>query len=824
VRSPQLSPVEGSKTHLSPGIVVTPAQLDALIDSFPIVPKTSLADSVTQAQLLGEFNDPNFVWPINYRKGESVVDMVLGENLLSPGQVRPAAQLLLDAVGGHGLKTNHLLLGVSGGGKTSAVADVARSHFVVYVRCTSREMSLRHAQGYDAGFVDTVENYEVGRVHDYVKDELEAKRVSSIDVVCRLAQLRKLVLEFNKTGRLLTPWEFFVHQQRADNEWTHQLRQQLKNVEVETCRFLATHLINTFQDTILSRAGAPEPRVKLLVSMDEIEAGAKECIGHFHAIKESNGFLTPYVGALTSLLDPHGIHVLYSGTGTSLHRISTLASGIGKVDSLNVVQASSSEDLEVFPTVTGQACRLLFTRLNAADVLDLGGISDDREGALFDKKSKLNTFDPDQASGSDSLELVNRFVVGGRFRLLTLVVHFLSTNQGHDSMKPTLSKAARLRSAILLSIRYVRDHLKKSFDITVGDGVRESPDEQVKGIRYLRTVFTAAVLSNGRARLLDSKAGLDLTRLAIGNFIGGSTDEDGAYAVTEAVVIDAIYEFLEANEGLVKDGEFATIVSALSDLVERHGLSPARGFLFEDVVFNALVDPGRGFQGKTLAQLPFVVHGKRGAPVTRATRSTPLPPVAVPTWTTQTTFRATSVQRRTFLDEETTTPAFLASEAAVGVVFSPETVARMDAVVMQRAPVVEDGDVKSEGLALVLGITMWSERVPRGKIRSQLKSTASDNAYKDKTGMEVNENCVEQREEWERRGLHKTKAVRVHVSLPGFKEDATGLDNFGDDLVVHLDASNIHHLLGPDHRGLYKLLAVATATKADAETWPGMAL
>jgi hypothetical protein len=217
--------------------------------------------------------------------------------------------------------------------------------------------------------------------------------------------------------------------------------------------------------------------------------------------------------------------------------------------------------------------------------------------------------------------------------------------------------------------------------------------------------------------------------------------------------------------------------------------------VFESVVFNALLRPE--FQGVALSELPFVKLGKRG----RLAATYDLRPAKYvkESWCASTPFRATAVLRKA---TDKATPEFLASAAAEGVVYSPETVARMDGVVMQGG-----------GTALTLGITMWTERVPGAKMRSQILSTSMGNAYKNTTATAVNKNCTAVRSEWERLGLDKVKAVRVHVSLPGFSADDMGLDQFDDDVVVHLDRTNIHHLLGPDRHGLYQLLAVATQTK-----------
>ena len=141
--------------------------------------------------------------------------------------------------------------------------------------------------------------------------------------------------------------------------------------------------------------------------------------------------------------------------------------------------------------------------------------------------------------------------------------------------------------------------------------------------------------------------------------------------------------------------------------------------------------------------------------------------------------------------------------------YAPETVARPDGVLM-----LDDEH------ALTLGITMWADAVPDPKISAQFRSMSMALAYYREAGDRVNENCVAARAEWEKRGLHRVLAARLHIALPTFDRKKLGACQVDDDnreLAVHLDRTNVHLLLGEDP-ALYDLLAVATRT--DRGTWP----
>ena len=92
----------------------------------------------------------------------------------------------------------------------------------------------------------------------------------------------------------------------------------------------------------------------------------------------------------------------------------------------------------------------------------------------------------------------------------------------------------------------------------------------------------------------------------------------------------------------------------------------------------------------------------------------------------------------------------------------------------------------------------------------------------------MNKNRKAKRKQWEEYGLHEANAVRIHIAMPSSKKFNLKTEFVGNpilkqsarrenDLLLYLDYSNIHHLLGEEVI-LYQVLAAATNTSKD--TWP----
>lgn len=230
----------------------------------------------------------------------------------------------------------------------------------------------------------------------------------------------------------------------------------------------------------------------------------------------------------------------------------------------------------------------------------------------------------------------------------------------------------------------------------------------------------------------DRNESLDLMKLGIGNFAGNETT--GYYQVTEHIIALAIRRYFEVYPER-RVAEYHQAVDAFQSLVAEHGPNiPGRGNLFETIVFQSLLRSD--FQNVPVGTLPFVLPF--------------VGPNDVGKWWMTTSYHAEHVIYHHTLQESTA--AFLSSEQAIGVVFSPETVARFDAALRLDA-----------NHAMVFAITIWTGSVPDEKVESQIQSTDLSKAYFLADGSRVNKNCKPQRNEWVSLALDRVKAVRVHL-------------------------------------------------------------
>ena len=187
-----------------------------------------------------------------------------------------------------------------------------------------------------------------------------------------------------------------------------------------------------------------------------------------------------------------------------------------------------------------------------------------------------------------------------------------------------------------------------------------------------------------------------------------------------------------------------------------------------------------------------------------------------------------------------TVPAsFYLSDQALGELVEPETAMRPDGVAM--LPMAPTDDVNAPRRALVFACACYSDFVDAAKVRDQFRSADLSRSYLSMTD-EIYDSVESQRKAWCAAGLHRSICVRVLVALPkGFcdldpRYKVTAVKGsslvkgvrFGTetamgepDVVVQLDMSNVHLLLGPksDNADLYQLLALATRT--EVSQWGG---
>ena len=183
--------------------------------------------------------------------------------------------------------------------------------------------------------------------------------------------------------------------------------------------------------------------------------------------------------------------------------------------------------------------------------------------------------------------------------------------------------------------------------------------------------------------------------------------------------------------------------------------------------------------------------------------------------------------------------SFYLTDQALGELIEPENAMRPDGVAMlPRAPT---DDVNAPRRALVFACACYSDRVDAAKVRDQFRSADLSRSYLS-TADEIYKSAESQRKDWCTAGLHRSICVRVLVALPkgicvlDSRHKITAVEGLtlddgvfvgaetitGEpDVVVQLDMSNVHLLLGPksENADLYQLLALATRT--EVSQWGG---
>ena len=465
-----------------------------------------------QAEMLGPFNKAKL--PVVPHDGTFMFDLTLLP-ALQPTGVRPAAELLDRAL--RGQFSHHLFTAVSGSGKTSALKDLAKRHFLVYMLCSgNRPLSakLRISWRSDQGFVRMVEAFtkslpERTSVEDAA---LEAKRAATVEVMVRLAQLRALL----KADPNLTPEGFFMHQMLSEDTWLIDICESLMNVKMVAATKVVEWMRNELE-AVLQRHNS-----KLVIAVDEIEVGAAAAADHLtnrEANAGSSGFLYPLMSALKSLGKGGRFHVIYTGTGSPQKRAGTKDDALrgSTVDNRSTLERVASRATEDYmPTVSADACRRFFSELlDVSDTgLDVARIGNEFEAA-YNAEESLDDLMDQPGTPDELLRLVNRFFVGGRHRLLTRVVSELSVAvQKEPVIKET--KPLVLWTALCGAVRAIRDDLVTNFEKWTGAGNVENEAQANELRRYLVSIWTATVLDAGRARFPhdERKVQEDLTQVS----------------------------------------------------------------------------------------------------------------------------------------------------------------------------------------------------------------------------------------------------------------------------------------------------------------------
>ena len=404
-----------------------------------------------------------------------------------------------------------------------------------------------------------------------------------------------------------------------------------------------------------------------------------------------------------------------------------------------------------------------------------------------------------------------------RFGLLANVVEaikFPGFQEGNDSIAKALEKTVRK------CINVHKESLSKLIRLRTGPKAARPSNVSVD---FLESVYLGALLSSGAAQFLQPNSQADLVELGLA-CVSTVAVEGGISSTLQSVQERFVLEVLEE---LFADPDWASAVlvaqcARLTDVLrsfirELGPATPGKGNLVQRLILRRAAAAGEVH--RTVADLPFVKPFLASEEARRIWGSV--------------VFGARRVVAKS-------APArFYLSDQALGELVEPENAMRPDGVAM--LPRAATDDVNTARRALVFASTCYSDCVHAVKVRDQFRSADFSRSYLS-TADEIYKSAESQRKDWCTAGLHSSICVQVLVALPtgicelDSRHKITAVEGLtlddgvfvgaemiaGEpDVVVQLDMSNVHLLLGPksDNADLYQLLALATRT--EVSQWGG---
>ena len=364
-----------------------------------------------------------------------------------------------------------------------------------------------------------------------------------------------------------------------------------------------------------------------------------------------------------------------------------------------------------------------------------------------------------EAVADDAAVLLSAYVVGGRFRLLCGIIEVVGKLLDGDAAHPagdlaTMGYATGARRLLRAAVRHcVERHTDGMLTLFKMRLDLKSPaylKDATPLLKYLHEIYVTTVLLGGKTAFQDNRAPYsavrDLTSLGVAVAARAYEPLAGADPVTEYVVrehfvLEAISRFFadEQVQGKAIAGAFRESVRRLREVLAVFGpTAQFKGNVVERAILQRLVVWGQGPAPQFVPDLPFFP----AVPADSPWRHVRFFPIGV-----QSTADHPDVS------------AFMSSAGARNVVISPDARCRPDGVVMLEP--LEDGVLR----AVVVGVALYAEDVPSAKVASQFTSTDPSRAYTDGQGRAY-ASALSRRKAWVEAGLHKTVAVRVHVSLP----------------------------------------------------------
>ena len=446
-------------------------------------------------------------------------------------------------------------IAVSGSGKTSAIFEIARKFFTIYIPCIpegaikqeDKSRTEREKSGSFATLQQAVKE-SVYQLKDNSREKTdEAKRICAAFIVSHFF----ILLVFLRAFPTATPIQYLFFQLiKADGQdYVRLIFKNLRYLKFEASETLARkirrELVKYFQDL--------NKKPTFLLAIDEIEGAAT--LGNDYLSRNDHskrGLLSPFLQAVGDLEGAAAYSSIFCGTGSSSERAQTVTSDIGK---------GEIDIAKVFPLATKENVYRILKLLPNVD------------GTM------LKTLDEEIA-----------YLVNARYRLTTRTVElFFELND--------LQVRDRLKKALDLSIELHKQSLLKHINIHIN-----LPDKTPKEdhLVALHQVYVAAKLSDGRVSF--STTLMDLCRIGLGALLMKDT-----YCVSEKFALEVIEDLFNQYPALSSAIEFKKSVDDVQTVILARGPSTTtKGDLFENVVFYNLLRPC--FQDKPITSLPFILE------------------------------------------------------------------------------------------------------------------------------------------------------------------------------------------------------------------------
>ena len=631
----------------------------------------------------------------------------------------------------------------------------------------------------DKPFLDMVSELRQVRVSEEEFIDVAKNRIR-VEILARLLLLARLAHD----NADVTPTQFLLSQLNGGQTFIAKAVHHLRGY-LDTDTQAVMHELNDALKPLLDRnegairqqhqplsppssRPATPAKPRLLFALDEANTGyTKVLYGRFHSLSanQPRGVASPIIQVVSQLNLQVPFSLIVSGTSMSMRRGDSVQSDIGK---------SRGSLFKVFGMAHNTSPSWCLSQL-----INLDGCPLDAE---------------------DAESLI------GRHRLVARVVEGLPALVASSN---GAAKQAILKSAVKASVHAHAERLTARLRAVLREGPNVVQDTVKKNAKLLDKMVVASALFQGRVRFPPGEQDTDTDFVELG-LCGTKEEFQGAlsWTLAEPFAKTCVQDVLkdECADSLLKaltlhaTKDLENVIAALGKK------TTARGLLVEPLEFIPFL--GKDYQDKAVSQIPLLQGIKKLHP-----------DLNFPAWCNTVQFKATRYGNADSLGIKDECK-FLASEVAIGTIFSPSNVLRPDGVLMLSQP--------PGHCAVTFGSALYTTKVSKAKEESQERSTQLALGYFLADGSSVNKRHKQDRESFEASKLHEPAGcLRIHFLLPRAAEDVNlcqvaHIPSAGskrkhtasaEDVVVNITSAHMPLLFPVEqHEPLLRLLAYATST------------